>query len=187
MTLKFHLLDAMDKIPAQLKQDIMRELEAANERVARFIQLDRLDIVVAPDVWVSRKWGITGYPNGPGRITIGLDPASPRLHDRERSDRNPRYTCTRNAPRGAASKRCRDVHSGRPLRQRRPRPMLRGGGWRADALLRGGARRRDHDEDGGARPARSCQRPTTITMPGCSADRTIRSGPAARGIPWGTL
>ncbi len=87
MTLKFHLLDAMDEIPAQLKQNIMRELEAANERVARFVQLDRLDIVVAPDIWVSRKWGITGYPNGPGRITIGLDPASPRLHDRERSDR----------------------------------------------------------------------------------------------------
>ena len=87
MTIKFHLLDAMDEIPAQLKEDIMRELEAANERVAHFIQLDRLDIVVAPDTWVMQAYGFSGYANSPGRITIGLNPKSPRLHDRERSDR----------------------------------------------------------------------------------------------------
>ena len=87
MTIEVHLLDAMGEFSARLGQDIMREVQAANERVARFIRLDRLDIVVAPDAWVHRGWGITGYPNGPGRITIGLDPASPRLHDRERSDR----------------------------------------------------------------------------------------------------
>ena len=51
MTIEFHLLDAMDEIPAQLKDDIMRELEAANERIAHLIQLDRLDIVVAPEAW----------------------------------------------------------------------------------------------------------------------------------------
>ena len=57
MTVKFHLLDAMDEIPAQLKEDIMRELEAANERIAHFIQLDRLDIVVAAEAWVLRGGG----------------------------------------------------------------------------------------------------------------------------------
>ena len=49
MTIEFHLLDAMDEIPAQLKEAVMRELEAANERIAHLIQLDRLDIVVAPE------------------------------------------------------------------------------------------------------------------------------------------
>ena len=87
MTIEFHLLDAMDEIPAQLKEAVMRELEAANERIAHLIQLDRLDIVVAPEGWVLREWGLCGYANGPGRITITLDPRSPRLHDRERFDR----------------------------------------------------------------------------------------------------
>ena len=55
MTIEFHLLDAMDEIPAQLKDDIMRELEAANERIAHLIQLDRLDIVVAPEAWAMPR------------------------------------------------------------------------------------------------------------------------------------
>ena len=87
MTIRFHLLDAMDELPAPLKDEVMRELKAANERVARLIQLDRLDIVVASEGWGSAEWGVRGYPNGPGRITITLDPGSPRLHDPERSDR----------------------------------------------------------------------------------------------------
>ncbi len=87
MTIKFHLLDAMTEIPAQLKVDIVRELETANERIAHLIQLDRLDIVVAPEAWVIPEFGLCGYANGPGRITITLDPSSPRLHDPERSDR----------------------------------------------------------------------------------------------------
>ena len=87
MTIRFHLLDAMEEIPAQLKDEIMRELEAANDRIALLIQLDRLDIVVAPEVWGTSAWGIRGYPNGSGRITITLGPGSPRLHDPERSDR----------------------------------------------------------------------------------------------------
>ena len=32
---------------AQLKEDVMGELEAANGQIADFVQLDRLDIVVA--------------------------------------------------------------------------------------------------------------------------------------------
>ena len=87
MPVRFHLLDAMDELPARLKQDVMQEVEAANERIAHLIRLDRLDIVVAPEAWALPDWGITGYANGPGRITITLDPGSPRLRDRERSDR----------------------------------------------------------------------------------------------------
>ena len=87
MTITFHLLDAMDEIPAQLKDDVMGELEAAKERIARFVQMDRLDVVVAAEAWVIREWGLCGYANGPGRITITLDPCSPRLNDPERPDR----------------------------------------------------------------------------------------------------
>ena len=87
MTITFHLLDAMDEIPAQLWEDVMRELRAANERVAHFIQLDRLDIVVAPEAWALAGYGFNGYANSPGRITITFKPGSPRLHDPEQSDR----------------------------------------------------------------------------------------------------
>ena len=87
MTIEFHLLDAMDEIPALLRNDVMCELEAANEQIAQHIRLERLDIVVAPELWVLREWGLCGYANGPGRITLTLDPASPRLQDPERCDR----------------------------------------------------------------------------------------------------
>ena len=87
MTIEIHLLDAMDEIPALLRNDVMCELEAANEQIAQHIQLDRLDIVVAPEPWVLREWGLSGRANGPGRITFTLDPASPRLQDPERCDR----------------------------------------------------------------------------------------------------
>ena len=87
MTIAFHLLDAMDEFPAQLKEDVMGELEAASGHIADFVQLDRLDVVVAPEAWVIVEWGLSGRANGPGRITITLDPGSPRLHDPERPDR----------------------------------------------------------------------------------------------------
>ena len=87
MTITFHVLDAMDELPAQLKDDIVGELEAAHERVALFIQLDRLDIVVAPEAWALPAYGLNGYANSPGRITITFNPGSPRLHDPERSQR----------------------------------------------------------------------------------------------------
>ena len=87
MSLRFHLLDAMGEIPPQLTEDIMRELKTANGRVARFIRLDRLDIVVAPEPWVIRELGLCGYTNGPGRITLTFDPGSPRLRDPERAER----------------------------------------------------------------------------------------------------
>lgn len=87
MTIRFHLLDAMDEIPSQLRDDVMGELEAANQQIARFVQMDRLDVVVAAEAWVIREWGLSGRANGPGRITITLDPGSPRLNDLERTDR----------------------------------------------------------------------------------------------------
>ena len=87
MTIEFHRLDAMGEIPTPLWQGIMRELEAARRRVAQFIELDRLDIVVAPEAWVPQEWGLCGYANSPGRITITLGPGSPRLLDPERPDR----------------------------------------------------------------------------------------------------
>ena len=87
MTIEFHLLDAMDEIPALLKHDVMCELEAANEQIAQHLRLDHLDVVVAPEPWVLPEWGLSGRANGPGRITITLDPASPRLRDPERCDR----------------------------------------------------------------------------------------------------
>ena len=87
MTVEFRRLDAMEEIAASLWQGIMRELEEAHERVAQLIDLDRLDIVVAPEAWVPQEWGLCGYANSPGRITITLEPGSPRLHDPERADR----------------------------------------------------------------------------------------------------
>ena len=87
MSITFHLLDAMNELPARLKEDVMGELEAASGQIADFVQLDRLDIVVAPEAWVIREWGLSGRANGLGRITITLDPTSPRLHDLERPDR----------------------------------------------------------------------------------------------------
>ena len=87
MTIRFHLLDAMDELPAQLKRDVMGELEAARERIKRHIRLDRLDIVVAPEAWAILEYGFNGYANSPGRITITFNPGSPRLHDPERSER----------------------------------------------------------------------------------------------------
>ena len=84
MTIAFHLLDAMDEIPAQLKEDVMRELDAANERIAHHVQLDRLDIVVAPNDYVIPELGLNGFASSPSLITITLDPSSPRLSDRER-------------------------------------------------------------------------------------------------------
>ena len=84
MTITFHVLDAMEELPAALKDDIVRELQAANERIARLIQLNRLDIVVAPEAWAMPAYGFNGYANSPGRITITLKPDSPRLHHPER-------------------------------------------------------------------------------------------------------
>ena len=87
MTTTFHLLDAMDELPAPLKDGIMGELRAAHEQISQRLQLDRLDIVVAPEAWALPAYGFNGYANSPGRITITFKPDSPRLHDPERPER----------------------------------------------------------------------------------------------------
>ena len=87
MTITFHLLDAMDEIPAPLKDGIMGELKAAHERISRLLRLDRLDIVVAPEAWAMPAYGFNGYANSPGRISITFKPDSPRLLDPERAER----------------------------------------------------------------------------------------------------
>ena len=84
MTTTFHLLDAMDELPAPLKDGIMGELRAAHEQISQRLQLDRLDIVVAPEAWALPAYGFNGYANSPGRITITFKPDSPRLRDPER-------------------------------------------------------------------------------------------------------
>ena len=152
MTIKFHLLDAMTEIPAQLKVDIVRELETANERIAHLIQLDRLDIVVAPEAWVIPEFGLCGYANGPGRITITLDPSSPRLHDPERPDR-------------ILGTLAHEMHHVARLRSGVETYTLGGRfvseglaqcfeeeGWCPNALLRGITRRPDNEENGRACP-----------------------------------
>ena len=87
MTTTFHLLDAMDEIPAQLKDGIMGELKAAHERISRLLRLERLDIVVAPEAWAMPAYGFNGFANSPGRISITFKPDSARLHDPERAER----------------------------------------------------------------------------------------------------
>ena len=84
MTIRFHLLDALDEIPPPLKKRVARELEAAGERATRSLPLDRVDIVVAPHPFVIPEIGLNGFAHGPGRITITLNPASPRINDPER-------------------------------------------------------------------------------------------------------
>ena len=84
MTIAFHLLDAMEEIPAPLKEEVARELEAANARIARLVQLERLDVIVAPNDYVIPELGLNGFASSPSLITVTLDPTSPRLSDRER-------------------------------------------------------------------------------------------------------
>ena len=87
MTVCFHLLDALDVIPAPLKGDVMRELDVANERIAQRVQLERLDVVVTPGDFVIPELGLNGFMQSPGLVTITVDPNSPRMSDRERPTR----------------------------------------------------------------------------------------------------
>ena len=87
MTVRFHLLDAMDEIPALLKEEITRELEAANAQIAQLVLLERLDVVVAPGDFVIPELGLNGFASSPSLITVTLDPGSPRMTDPERPTR----------------------------------------------------------------------------------------------------
>ena len=87
MTVKFHLLDAYDEIPPRLRRAIKRELRDALVTVSTHISVDRTDVLVVPGKWVIPEFGLTGQTHGKGRVTITVDPDSPRLDDPERADR----------------------------------------------------------------------------------------------------
>ena len=87
MSVRFHLLDALDVIPEPLKGDVMGELEAANQRIARCARLDRLDVVVTPGDFVIPELGLNGFAQSAGLITITVDPGSPWMSDRKRPTR----------------------------------------------------------------------------------------------------
>lgn len=87
MTVKFHLLDAYGEIPSRLRRPIKRELQDALVTVSSHIAIDRTDVLIVPGKWVIPEFGLTGQTAGKGRVTITVDPASPRLDDPERADR----------------------------------------------------------------------------------------------------
>jgi hypothetical protein len=87
MTVKFHLLDAYGEIPPRLRRAIKRELRDALVTVSSRISVERADVLIVPGKWVIPEFGLTGQTHGKGRVTITVDPDSPRLDDPERADR----------------------------------------------------------------------------------------------------
>src|SRR5690348_9431346 len=89
MTVRFHFLDAYEEIPARLFQAIQRELLAALTQVSTLLPVAQVDVVVAsaPAGFVIPEYGLTGISHGKGRITISIDPDSPRIEDPQREVR----------------------------------------------------------------------------------------------------
>jgi hypothetical protein len=89
MTVRFHLLDAFDEIPAHDRVSILGALETALPRILSRLAVDRVDIVVgySDPFWTIPAWGIGGYAHGKGRISITVAPEHPRFKDPERSER----------------------------------------------------------------------------------------------------
>jgi hypothetical protein len=87
VTVQFHFLDALGEISARLLDPVRLEMDKARETVLRLLPIDRVDIVVVPGPWVIPEFGLTGATHGKARITITIDPDSPRLHDAEREQR----------------------------------------------------------------------------------------------------
>jgi len=87
MTVKFHLLDAYGEIPPRLRRPIKRELQNALITVSTRLGVDRADVLIVPGKWVIPEFGLVGQAQGKGRVTITIDPDSPRLDDAERADR----------------------------------------------------------------------------------------------------
>lgn len=87
MTISFHTLDALGELSDGLKRSCMAELEEAREKTCLLLNVNNLDIVVAPSPWVIPEYGMGGQTHGPGRITISLDPSSKRLLEPERRQR----------------------------------------------------------------------------------------------------
>jgi hypothetical protein len=89
MTVRFHLLDAFDEIPADDRKSILASLEMALPLVLARLPIERVDIVVgySDPFWTIPAWGIGGYAHGKGRISITVAPDHPRFKDAERCER----------------------------------------------------------------------------------------------------
>ena len=89
MTVQFHFLDAYEEVPIRTFQAIQRELLAALTQVTAILPVAQVDVVVAsvsPN-FVIPEYGLTGMSHGKGRISISIDPDSPRLDDPQRAAR----------------------------------------------------------------------------------------------------
>ena len=89
MSVRFHLLDAFDEIPADDRTSTLAALETALPRILSRLAIDRVDIVVGyvDPFWTIPAWGIGGFTHGKGQITIALAPHHPRFGDSERGER----------------------------------------------------------------------------------------------------
>lgn len=87
MAVRFHLLDAYGEMPPLLRERVTAGLADALPGILARLPLDRVDIVVAPGPWVIPELGTNGQAHGPGRLTITVDPAGPRVSDPELEQR----------------------------------------------------------------------------------------------------
>lgn len=87
MAVRFHLLDAYGEMPPPLRERVMAGLADALPGILARLPLDRADIVVAPGPWVIPELGANGQAHGPGRLTMMVDPASPRVAEPELEQR----------------------------------------------------------------------------------------------------
>jgi Predicted Zn-dependent protease (DUF2268) len=89
MTVRFHLFDAFDEIPADDRVSVLAALESALPRILARLPVDRVDVVIGyvDPFWTIPAYGIGGFSHGKGRISITLAPEHPRFADPERPER----------------------------------------------------------------------------------------------------
>jgi Predicted Zn-dependent protease (DUF2268) len=82
MTIRFHILDALNELPITLKSTLDILLNQARNEICEVMPLDYIDVVIAPDhYWVIPEYGFGAVTHGKSRITIVIDPNSTRLQD----------------------------------------------------------------------------------------------------------